>query len=79
MAFFVKLSKDYGLDIGLLYWFREYEDGVTFFEFILNYDKYEEDHSPRFEFVLYILNLCIFDFTIYYLHHRSNNGANSGL
>ncbi len=70
MVFFIKLCKDYGLELAILHWFRDYDDGVTICEFILNYDKYEDDHMPRFEFVLNILNLCIFDFSIYYLYHR---------
>jgi hypothetical protein len=50
---------------------REFYDGITFFELIVNTDTYEElDNSifhqnPKLDFKLIILNYTIFELNIY--------------
>jgi hypothetical protein len=51
---------------------RSFKDGVTFYNFKLNWDRYEDDHSPAFQIELTILNLY-FHFWVYqnnYTHHE---------
>jgi hypothetical protein len=36
---------------------RDYSDGIDFFNFKINWDRYEDDHSPRFEIELDFLNI----------------------
>ena len=35
---------------------RSWKDGITFFRFNLNYDKYVDEHSPALQIELTILN-----------------------
>ncbi len=65
-----KLNKDYAIDLNLCYSNRQFSDGITFFELVCNYDKYLADHKPSFDFSLTILNFVIFEFDLYYIHHR---------
>lgn len=64
------INKFYGLEITFLHKLRELQDGITFIEYNINWDRYKADHSPRFEANLIILNWTIVEFNIYYLHHR---------
>lgn len=43
---------------------RSFKDGVTFYNFKLNWDRYKDEHSPAFQIELTILNLY-FHFWIY--------------
>jgi len=70
LSFFHKINKDFGWDLTLFFWLRELDDGLTFFEFILDWNRFKTDHTPSFELNLTIFNLTIIDFVIYYLHHR---------
>jgi len=70
LSFFYKINKNYGWELTLFFWLRELEDGLTFFEFILDWNRFKIDHIPSFELSLTICNLTIIDFVIYYLHHK---------
>lgn len=35
---------------------RSFKDGITFFRFNINWDRYEDDHSPAIQIELTILN-----------------------
>lgn len=48
---------------------RSIEDGITFFDFIIEYDCYEGDHKPSFQIMLILLNVKIFEFMIYNINH----------
>lgn len=65
-----KIDEDYGWEISALHFIRQFSDGLTFFEFTCNWDKYLDDHTPRFATMLIIFNYKVFEFSIYYLHHR---------
>jgi hypothetical protein len=53
--------------------FREFSDGISFFELIVNLDLYDSleiepkalSHNPKLIFSLKILNHTIFDFSVY--------------
>ena len=36
---------------------RSWKDGITFFDFKINLDRYKSDHSPAFQIELTVLNL----------------------
>ena len=66
----IKLNKNYGFDWCLFTKIRSFNDGITWFNLICEYDKYLSDHKPSFQFHLCILNYTIIELEIYYLHHR---------
>lgn len=43
---------------------RSFKDGITFFKFNINWDRFESDHTPAFQIELTILN-CYNHFWIY--------------
>jgi hypothetical protein len=67
-----KIGNNYGWEFEWFYMRRSLSDGITFFELMVNLDKYPCDHNPKFEFGLTILNLTIFDFHIYNIWHMDN-------
>ena len=69
-----RINNDYAWDFDAFAKNRDFSDGVEFFTFIVNWDRYLMDHTPQFQFSLVILNWTIFDFTIYYIHHRDALG-----
>lgn len=73
LSIFKKLNKNYGLELTFLSLLQDFNEGVVFFNFAINWDKYEDDHTPSFAITLIILNWVVFDFLIYYLHHRRKN------
>lgn len=48
------------------------KDGITFFELIINWDKYMGDHNPQFTFSLVLFNFQIWEFIIYNVWHINN-------
>lgn len=66
----VKLNSNYGLEWNFFYNFRSFSDGITWIDFKLNWDRYESDHKPSFEFYFGLLNFTIIEMSVYYLHHR---------
>lgn len=69
------IGNDYAWELDFFYKLRDFKDGVTFFEFVLNWDKYMCDHNPRFEFSLMILNFKIWEFSIYNVWHVDNENS----
>jgi len=61
---------DYSIGFSYFQKIRSFSDGVSFFEFQVNLDRYLADHSPRFEIIFIILNFKIFELEVYYKHHR---------
>ena len=43
---------------------RSFKDGITFYNFNINWDRYMDDHTPAFQIELTILNLY-FHFWVY--------------
>ena len=62
----------YAFEADFLRFIREFKDGITFFEFSFNLDCFEADHNPQFTFMLIFLNLKVFEFNIYNIHHVNN-------
>jgi hypothetical protein len=69
MIYGFNLTTEYALDFGLFYKVRNFKDGITFFEFLLNLDLYKRDHNPQIRFNLVICNFTIFDITLYNVRH----------
>lgn len=65
-----KLNKNYGWEFCAGHLYRSFKDGSDIFNFQFIWDRYLADHSPRLQVMLVILNYKIFEFNIYYLHHR---------
>lgn len=64
-----KLNEKYAWELSLFHQLRTFTDGISFFEFVVNFDKYIGDHTPRFNTMLVILNCTIFEFFIYNMYH----------
>jgi hypothetical protein len=64
-----KLSKKYAFDFSCFHKIRNFKDGITFGEFLLNLDLYKGDHKPQFRMILIILNFKIFEFEVYNVSH----------
>jgi len=43
-------------EIQLFAFVRSFKDGITFFKFNINWDRFKSDHSPTFQIELTILN-----------------------
>jgi len=56
-------------DLNGFYKFREYSDGISFFELKLECDFYLQSHNPKLTFCLSFLNHYIFYFEIYNGYH----------
>lgn len=69
IGFGIKITKNFALDLNLLYFFRNFSDGIDWFKFEINSDWFKGDHNPQFSMCLIILNLMLFDFQIYNIHH----------
>lgn len=58
-------------ELVLFHKLREWRDGITFFEFKINLDKYDPleyikfKYNPRLDIHLVILNYTIFEFEVY--------------
>jgi len=55
--FYKELPKRLNLELQLLAPIRSVSDGVTFFEFKINFDRWKSEHTPSFQIELTILNL----------------------
>jgi hypothetical protein len=64
-----KITKKFALDFTAFHLLRSFKDGITFFEFDVNLDLYEQDHNPKFRIVLIALNFKLFEFEIYNINH----------
>lgn len=51
-------------ELQLLSFVRPYKDGITFFRFNINWDRYKDDHTPAFQIELTVLN-CYNHFWVY--------------
>ena len=68
-----EISTNYGWEVTLFHKIRSYQDGVTFLETQINWDRYKADHCPRFTFHIIFLNCTILEGHVYYLHHRDSD------
>jgi len=73
----IEISRNYAVDIALLYQVRAFRDGVSFFDLSTNLDLYKADHTPGFSIRLIVLNIMLLDFSIYYRWHRNGNEENT--
>ena len=59
-----KLWKKTYWELQLLGILRDFKEGITFFEFNVNWDRFESEHTPGFQIYLILFNVY-FGFTIY--------------
>jgi len=67
----MKLSKNYAIELSLFNIVRDFSDGISFFEFEINLDLFDEDHKPSFDIFLIIFNCMIFQLWIYNINHKN--------
>jgi len=67
----MKLSKNYAIELSLFNIVRDFSDGISFFEFEINLDLFEDDHKPSFDIYLMIFNCMIFQFWVYNVNHKN--------
>ena len=85
MLFSRFISENYAMELDLFRMLRSFKDGLTAWQFEIDFSWYEGDHCPRFEVMWVILNLKIFEFGIYNVHHADdedellNQGKAEGL
>jgi len=65
------INKDYAIEFLWFHMVRDFIDGISFFEFEINWDRFEDDHKPGFNIFLIIFNCMIFQFWIYNIHHKN--------
>ena len=65
-----QLNENYAWELSALHMLRQFNDGITFFDFNVNWDRYLTDHTPRFEMTLVVFNFKVFEFNVYYKWHR---------
>jgi hypothetical protein len=63
------INENYAWEVSALYQYRDFSDGVSFFDFNCSWDRFEGDHTPTFNLKLSILNITLIEANIYYLHH----------
>ena len=64
-----KITKNFALELNVLYLTRKYSDGITWFQFSVESDWYKGDHNPQFGIQLIVLNITLFEFRVYNIHH----------
>lgn len=69
IGFSIRLTKKYALDVYLFYPFRSLKDGLSAFEFSIDWSWYKGDHQPSFKIFSALCNFVLIDFTIYNVHH----------
>lgn len=70
--FYGQITCDYAWELELFYKCRDFKDGIDFFNLDIHWDRYCGDHNPQFNFSLMLLNLTIFNFSIYNIWHIDN-------
>jgi hypothetical protein len=74
-----EINNDYAWEVYLLHKYREFSDGIEFFNFNINWDRYLADHRPQFVIKLVLCNFVLLEFSIYYKHHRNEEVTNEQL
>lgn len=64
-----KLTKNYAWGVEFFSKVSEFKDQWTFLDFSCEWSKYACDHNPRFEILLILFNIKIFEFSIYNMWH----------
>lgn len=58
-------------DIEGVYKYRDFKDGVTVFEFIIECDFYISDHNPKLNFFFRLFNHNIISIEFYNIYHKN--------
>lgn len=52
----LSIKRNISWEVQLFAFVRKWQDGITFFDFNINWDRYQSEHTPSFEIELTILN-----------------------
>lgn len=63
------LVENTACELSLFSKIRNFDDGITYFEFVINKDTYDGDHKPSFNINLLICNYMVIEFNIYNINH----------
>jgi len=62
-------TKKYGWEVVLFHKVRDFDDGVSFFDFKLNWDRFEAEHSPKVGIYIELLNFTILEISVVNVNH----------
>lgn len=65
-----KIHENYNFEIIFFNKIRNYSDGISFFKFNVEWDRYLADHSPKFGLIIIVFNFVLIEMNIYYRYHR---------
>jgi len=68
-----QISRNYFFELIFFHTIRNFMDGITLFELILNADFYKADHNPKLIFRLIIVNITVFEIAIYNINHKRDS------
>jgi len=57
LVFYGQLWKKWNYEVQLFSFIRDFKDGLTFFEFKINLDRFKSEHTPAFQLEITILNM----------------------
>jgi len=57
LVFYGQLWKKWNYEVQLFSVIRDFKDGLTFFEFKINLDRFKSEHTPSFQLEITILNM----------------------
>ena len=63
-----KINKKFCWELNFFYRYRDFDDGISFIEIEVGWDKYKADHKPSFRIWLAIMNWTIIEFEIYNIY-----------
>ena len=63
-------TKKYGWEVALFHKVRKFDDGLSLFDFKLNWDRFDAEHSPKIEFYFGLFNYTILEINIANVNHH---------
>lgn len=63
------INDNYAFNIAGFYKVRDFDNGISLFEFDISWDRYKGDHNPKFTVLFVVLNFILLDITVYNRHH----------
>ena len=73
MLFSRFISENYAIELDVFRMLRSFRDGLTAWQFEVDFSWYKGDHCPRFEVIWVLFNLKIFEFVICNIHHAEED------
>jgi hypothetical protein len=70
IGFSKSLSKNKAIDVYGLYLIRDFKDGITFLNLVINLDLFKGDHNPKFKIQIIFMNINVIEIDIYDVRHE---------